>query len=126
MCAAVTEVANFPARAHALLTEADDTEERLAREQVDSSSVVIFNAKGYELDTSRETVGVVTASSESSNLGEILSISAVAIRAFGYTRRELVGKNLATILPEPLSLSHQLYLEKYVQTGVEKVVNTSE
>ena len=40
-----------------------------------------------------------------------------ALRMFGYSQKELVGQNVATIVPEPMASMHQRFLTKYMETG---------
>lgn len=42
---------------------------------------------------------------------------------FGYTRRELLGRNINTLVPEPLATVHQQFMLKYIETG-RQVQNT--
>lgn len=36
---------------------------------------------------------------------------------FGYGRRELLGKQIDVVVPEPIATVHQMFLEKYMATG---------
>jgi PAS domain S-box-containing protein len=38
---------------------------------------------------------------------------------FGYARRDLIGRNINTLVPEPMSTVHQQYMLKYITTGKE-------
>jgi hypothetical protein len=41
------------------------------------------------------------------------------MRMFGYSKREIVGLNISTIVPQPLCAAHDSYLRNYVATGTE-------
>ncbi len=38
---------------------------------------------------------------------------------FGYARRDLIGRNINTLVPEPMSTVHQQYMLTYITTGKE-------
>jgi PAS domain S-box-containing protein len=41
------------------------------------------------------------------------------MRMFGYTKREIVGKSLSVIVPEPMGSQHDAYMRAYIETGKE-------
>ncbi len=43
----------------------------------------------------------------------------VALRMFGYTKRDMIGQNINEIIPEPIATVHQQYLSLFVRTGHE-------
>ena len=47
----------------------------------------------------------------------VAPIMMTALRMFGYSQKELVGQNVATIVPEPMATMHQRFLTKYMETG---------
>jgi PAS domain S-box-containing protein len=49
--------------------------------------------------------------------GTIRLASASVERIFGWTRDELVGKNVSVLMPEPHRSAHDRYLAEYVRTG---------
>jgi PAS domain S-box-containing protein len=38
---------------------------------------------------------------------------------FGYNRRDIIGRNINVIVPEPLATVHQLYMLHYLSSGRE-------
>jgi len=46
----------------------------------------------------------------------------MAEETFGWTADEAVGRNITIIMPEPFRSQHNQYLEKYLQSGVKKVI----
>lgn len=55
-------------------------------------------------------------------LGHILSFSAAAEKMFGYAERELIGENVAILMPSPDRERHDGYLDHYRQTGQRKII----
>lgn len=54
--------------------------------------------------------------------GSILSFSAAAEKMFGYKEAELLGRNVAALMPSPDREKHDGYLERYKQTGERKII----
>ncbi len=50
-------------------------------------------------------------------IGVILSANPVIERLFGYTPEEIIGKNVAILVPEPDRSEHVHYMERYCKTG---------
>lgn len=62
--------------------------------------------------------GVVTIN----NQGSILSVNPALEKLFGYTRDELVGKNVRILMPSPDREQHDTYIANYFNTGVKKII----
>jgi len=56
--------------------------------------------------------------------GTIQSFSATAVRLFGYTPGEVIGRNVAMLMPEPYRTQHDGYLKRYADTGERRVIGT--
>lgn len=50
-------------------------------------------------------------------IGLILSANPVMEKLFGYTPEEVIGKNIAILVPEPDRSQHVYYMERYCKTG---------
>jgi len=62
--------------------------------------------------------GIITAS----EVGIVESFNPAAERMFGYAAREVVGRNLNMLMPEPYHSAHDGYLKRYADTRVPSVV----
>lgn len=54
--------------------------------------------------------------------GAITSFSAAAERLFGYREAELIGRNVACLMPEPDHGRHDAYINHYLQTGERRII----
>lgn len=77
------------------------------------------------IEEQRLTTKIVDASFDAlfviSERGIIQMVNEASIRSFGWTREELIGKNISMIMPEGHSQNHDAYLDRYLQTGFKKV-----
>jgi two-component system sensor kinase FixL len=56
------------------------------------------------------------------HVGVITAYNRSAERLFGYASGELLGSNVATLMPEPYRSSHDEYLERYARTGIPHII----
>jgi len=54
--------------------------------------------------------------------GFIEQLNPSVIRLFGYNKEEMLGKNIAMLMPEPYHGQHDKFLNNYHQTGEKKVI----
>jgi PAS domain S-box-containing protein len=69
------------------------------------------------LDLSREDMAVISISQSLNRLGCIDSANPVALAMFGYNKRDLLGKNIAMLVPPPMNARHDGYLRAYLDSG---------
>jgi two-component system sensor kinase FixL len=54
--------------------------------------------------------------------GTIDAVNKTLCQMFGYTKSELVGRNIKSIVPSPWKGKHDLFLDRYITTGDAKVI----
>lgn len=54
--------------------------------------------------------------------GTITSFNAAAVRQFGYTEAEVVGKNVRILMPDPYQKEHDNYISRYLETGEKRII----
>lgn len=50
--------------------------------------------------------------------GEILGFNPAAEKIFGYSQKEVLGKNVNMLMPEPFRSEHDSYLQRYIHSGI--------
>jgi len=68
------------------------------------------------LDTAVDAIVTIEES------GVIESVNPAAERAFGYTRDELIGRNVSTLMPSPYREEHDRHIERYLRTGKARII----
>ncbi len=58
-----------------------------------------------------------------SDKGIIIEVNQTILTVFGYTREQLISKNVKCLMPNPFSEEHDEYLSRYAQTGIAHVLN---
>lgn len=54
--------------------------------------------------------------------GSIISFNAAAVRQFGYTESEVIGRNVHMLMPQPYQREHDGYIQRYLDTGERRII----
>jgi len=64
------------------------------------------------------TEGIITIDSK----GLIKNLNSAALKMFGYSRNEIIGKNINIVTPEPHKSLHDNYIDNYLKTKIPKMI----
>lgn len=92
------------------ITERQRTEETLRRSEAEIRAV---------LDT------VVDEMITIDEKGIVLSFNPAAARIFGYSSNEVIGQNIAILMPEPDRSQHDNYLSHYLHSGEKRLLEAA-
>jgi two-component system sensor kinase FixL len=56
--------------------------------------------------------------------GTMTSFNAAAVRQFGYSPDEVIGRNVRMLMPSPYREQHDGYLQRYLSTGERRIIGT--
>jgi PAS domain S-box-containing protein len=120
------DLANDRKRASELLADAEQIEDEQSRAlELNKDTDILFGAAAPDFDLSAETVGFIRISNDLHTLGIVLQCNAAIQNMFGYARRELLGRSLDILIPEPLCRVHNLILAQHLDDGKERVMGVS-
>jgi len=54
--------------------------------------------------------------------GIIESVNPAALKLFGFSQQEMVGRNVGILMPEPYASDHSHYIEMYLRTGKGRII----
>ena len=84
------------------------------------------SAEQAHLDAAAQMQGVINNAVDGiltiDEQGKIEWLNPAAVRIFGYTQDELVGKDINVLMPEPYHSEHDQYIASYRKTGQAKII----
>eukprot|EP00505_MAST-04D_sp_SCG-Rhode-Island_P003035 Stramenopile-MAST_4_protein_3035 len=130
----LADVMNNVERAEKLLSRANELEDAATKsrseafesqmQQDEEFNAVVTDVKNKRMGLS-DLDGVVVIAGGRDRLGMILKINAVACRIFGVKREAVVKKcKINDLIPSPFSQLHDSFIDRYLQTGEKKVIDT--
>ncbi|WP_240623680.1 two-component system sensor histidine kinase NtrB [Tsuneonella suprasediminis] len=90
-----------------------------ARVETEASATILARREAHLqsiLDTVPDAMVVIDEA------GAIREFSPAAERMFGWTAREVAGRNVNLLMPEPYRSAHDGYLARYYQTGEKRII----
>ncbi len=88
------------------------------QERAQASAAAAHQAAQWQAIVDTATEGIVTIDSG----GSIETLNGAAERLFGYSATELIGHNVAMLMPEPYHSEHNAYLQRYLTTGERRII----
>lgn len=79
-----------------------------------------LEARETHLRSILDTVPDATVVIDSS--GRMISFNRAAVRQFGYSEAEAVGRNVSILMPEPYRGEHDHYIQRYLGTGERRII----
>jgi len=120
------ELANDPSRAVELLSDAEQIEDEHSKaHSAQSDQDFVFGGLAHDFDLATESLAWCKVSADPSRIGLILDANSAMLKIFGYNRREILGREMSFLVPEPIATIHSRILQRYQSTGQERVVNKS-
>ncbi len=111
-------------------TQMDEVAEQLICERTDASGLSGVNCRPIETYSGKKTAarlqaildttvdGIVTINEQAI----IQSFNKAAERIFGYSAREVIGKNVKILQPSPYREHHDEFIADYLRTGIKKII----
>jgi PAS domain S-box len=86
----------------------------------------ILNENFFDVEKTRygenANFSIITISGNFNNMGTIYNLNNEVTRILGYTKNELMGQNIKTIMPKSIADIHGDLVKRYVETGVPHVI----
>jgi two-component system, chemotaxis family, CheB/CheR fusion protein len=97
-----------------VVTLVDFTERRRAEEALRESEARLRSV----IDGVGDAIIIIDAE------GWIKSVNSATVKMFGFSQEELLGKDVAALMPEPYRSRHRSFLQKFLEAGVAKVIGS--
>jgi PAS domain S-box-containing protein len=113
----------YPASVHLQLSVAGERPVFVAfiideTERKEAERAALENAERLRAVVETAVDGIITIGER----GIMETVNPAAERLFGYAADELVGRNVAMLMPEPYRAEHDGYLERYLRTGERRII----
>jgi PAS domain S-box-containing protein len=122
------ELKNDPTRGLELLADAEQIEDEQSRTHGGvgaDASEVLLGAPAPGFDLSGESVALLRVTAEGERAGLMTHANAAALKLFGYSQRELVGRDMKAIIPEPIAGVHDRFMGAFLRDGRERITGAS-
>lgn len=113
-------IANEPDHGLELLSRAEELEDQQSKEH--SEGAMDGGGVGPTLD---DRHAIVSISADMKRLGQIVQVNATALRLLGYSKYEMLNRNVSMMIPVPFATHHQNYLRRYMELGDSAILNKS-
>jgi two-component system sensor kinase FixL len=84
----------------------------------DAADTALVRAERLDAILNTTTDGIIVIDSR----GIVETFNPAAERLFGYSRQEVVGRNVSMLMPSPFREEHDGYVSRYLQTGHARVI----
>ncbi|TCS72102.1 PAS domain S-box-containing protein [Sulfuritortus calidifontis] len=111
----------LPEDGFAEIAELGSAFEAMRRRLADTINHLVRQSRRTQAILDNAADGIISIDEE----GRILSFNRAAERMFGYEAAEVIGQNLALLMPEPYRSEHADYLARYRQTGIPHIIGSS-
>ena len=119
------EISNAPGIAGEMLSDAETLEEEASKALASATDVEVVFGAPSELDMMAEGVALMRVSARASEVGvgAITHVNTAALKVFGYSdsKREMLGRDMSMILPEPLATIHHNMLSQFYADGIQVI-----
>ena len=85
--------------------------------QIDNQIIKSNNVEYYDKS------GIVIISNEYSKLGNIINTNHIFCNLLNFDKKDLIGKSINVVLPEYLTLYHDMFIERFINTNIPSILN---
>ena len=89
-----------------------------AKPETDNASLLRETAEFLRAVVETAVDAIITIDEQ----GIVRTVNPATERMFGYTREEMLGKNVSMLMPQPYQREHDGYLKRYRQTGTRHII----
>ena len=115
----LTSLSNFAEMGQRYVQKADAQEEAKSK----NINANTLNALTQPLSFFDNENAIISVSADFETIGEIQKVNVSACGVFGYLQAELVGRNIALVIPAPFGDNHDAHMRKFHETGAHWAVD---